>query len=413
MGYVADRWHKTRPKPGEPECGEHKGLVASKAHGSGKRWQARYDDPDGGERTSLHRTKTEAEAEIIKQESAKQTGSWIDPKAGRISVRDFALNTWLPAQGVINRTRDEYHATLNRYLFPEWGDRPMQSIKPSEAAAWQRLLSSKYELSGASPNRIAGIVRSVFTLAVIDRVIPISPFKGVKAPAMEYALVDPPDVAEVGKLIANAYSDRWAVMIEVAASTGLRSGELRGLRIGDVDFLRRTIRVEFQIVVEKGKAPYLDDVKTNAGRRVVPITKRTADLLSAYVQKYPPRQVGGITGLIFTTPEGGPIRSSTMSYALRSICRQAGVRDRHWHELRHHYASVLIAGRENPKVVQKRLGHKDVVTTLRTYSHLFSDADEKTRDVLEAAWAQTESSQQGGRIPEQGGTVVELPQVSS
>lgn len=85
----------------------------------------------------------------------------------------------------------------------------------------------------------------------------------------------------------------------------------------------------------------------------------------------------------------------------------AGTQARHLHELRHHYASVLMAGGENPKVVSKRLGHKDVMVTMRVYAHLFAEAEEKTRDVLDAAWGEpgetgreTESSAASGRIPE-------------
>jgi hypothetical protein len=153
MGYVADRWHKTRPGPDEAECGEHKGKVASSAHGKGKRWQARYDGPDGRERTSLHATRAEAEREIVKQEGAKLTGSWLDPKAGQVTVERFALDTWLPAQNIIGRTETEYRGVLNRYLIPAWGPRQIRSIKPSEAGAWQAGLVGKYELSGQTPNR--------------------------------------------------------------------------------------------------------------------------------------------------------------------------------------------------------------------------------------------------------------------
>jgi hypothetical protein len=107
MGYVADRWHLSRPGPDAPECGQHKGKVASKAHGVGMRWQARYDGPDGIERTSLHRTVVEAEREINKQEAAKLDGSWIDPKVGKTQVGEFALDTWLPAQEIGPRTEIE------------------------------------------------------------------------------------------------------------------------------------------------------------------------------------------------------------------------------------------------------------------------------------------------------------------
>lgn len=417
-GYVADRWHKTRPGPDEPECGEHKGLVASSVHGKGKRWQARYDDPTGRERTSLHRTKTEAEAEVIRQEAAKQSGSWLDPKAGVVTVEAFALETWLPAQAIIERTEREYRGALERYLIPEWGPRQMRSIKPSEAGAWQQLLVSRYKLSGGYPNRVARYVRGVFRLAVTDRVIAVSPFDGIKAPTLVEAVVDPPDLAEVRQLLAHAYKPLWAAMFEVAAQTGLRSGELRGMRLDKVDFLRKAYRVEEQLVYEKGKSQYLDDVKTGAGRRVLPLHQRTVDVLAAWVAAHPPARGGEWAGLVFAMPDGTPVGESTVDWALKNTCRKAGLRKRHLHELRHHYASVLIAGGENPKVVQRRLGHKDVMTTMRTYAHLFAEADEQTRAVLDAAWSDAgdtggvaESSESGGRIPESrtgGGRLVQV-----
>jgi integrase len=398
LGYVADRWHKSRPAPDEAECGEHKGLVPSAAHGKGKRWQARYDDPFGNERTSLHRTKAEAEAEIVRQESAKQTGSWIDPKAGTVTVERYALETWLPAQSVIGRSAHEYRGVLERYLIPEWGPRQMRSIRPSEAGAWQQLLTTKYGLSGSYPNRVARHVRGVFRLAVTDRIIPVSPFDGIKAPALVESPVDPPDIPEVRQIIAHAYKPLWAAMFEVAAQTGLRSGELRGMRVDKIDFLRRVYRVEEQLVYEKDKGMYLDGVKTSAGRRVLPLHQRTVDVLAAWVAEHPPPTAGKWAGLLWLMPGGEPVGDSTIDNALKSTCRKAGLRPRHLHELRHHYASVLIAGGENPKVVQKRLGHKDVMTTMRTYAHLFAEAEERTRSVLDAAWS--EFPEASGRIPE-------------
>lgn len=404
MGYVADRWHKTRPGPDETECGQHKGMVPAAAHGKGKRWQARYDDPNGKEITSLWATKVEAEREINKQEAAKDSGSWLDPKAGRITVERFARDAWLPAQSMISRSETGVVGLLERHLFSEWGPREIRSVKPSEAGAWQKLLITKYRLSGATPNRVARLGRSIFRLAVVDRVIPVSPFEKIPAPKMVQKAVQPPDIAEVRQLIAAAYSPRWAAMLELTALTGLRSGELRGLRLDRVDFLRRTMLVNQQLVQEKGKGLYFDDLKTGAGLRTLPVTQRALDLIAAYVTDHPVPEHGPAAGLIFTMPAAGLISRSTLDYAIKSICRKAGVRPRHWHELRHHYASVLIAGGENPKVVQKRLGHEDVMTTLRTYAHLFAEAEEQTRDVLDLAWTLPETGKESpetsGRIPE-------------
>jgi integrase len=403
MGYVADRWHKSKPAPGEPECGEHKGKVASSTHGIGKRWQARYDGPDGRERTSVHGTKTGAEAEVVKQESAKQRGSWLDPKAGAVTVERFAVDTWLPAQNIIGRTITEYRGALRRYLIPELGNRQMRSIRPSEAGAWQNLLTVKYELGGSYPNRVARYARSVFRLAVTDRVIAVSPFDGIKAPILVPAVVDPPDIAEVLDLVAAAYKPLWQTMFELAALTGLRSGELRAMRVQDLDTLRRLYRVEQQLVYEPGEGLFFDKLKTGAGRRVLPLNQRAIDLLAAYIAKHPAPAAGRWEGLIFTMPGGQPIGESTIDWALKATCGKASARPRHMHELRHHYASVLIAGGENPKVVQKRLGHKNVLTTMTVYAHLWAEAEEQTRDVLDTAWAKhapSDSSARGGRIPE-------------
>lgn len=402
MGYVVDRWHKSQPKPEEPQCGEHKGKVAAGAHGKGKRWQARYDGPDGRERASVWRTQVEAEREIIKQEHAKLTGSWLDPQAGKITVARFALETWLPAQDIVGRTEIEYRGVLRRYLIPEWGAREMQSIRPSEAGAWQRLLTSKYELTGTYPNKVARHIRSIFRLAVIDRVIAVSPFEGIKAPKAVETKVTPPDIAEVVRLVEHAYHDRWRAMLEFTALTGLRSGEIRGLDVRKIDWLRKQVRIERQLVYEAGRGHYFADLKTGAGKRVLPLNGRAVGLLAAYVKKFPPPLTGEWAGCVFLMPDAKPIGESTLDWALKSICRKAQVQPRHWHELRHHYASVLIAGGEQPNVVQARLGHKSVMVTLRIYVHLWAESKERTRSVLDEAWMAAEPSEPGGRLAESG-----------
>lgn len=378
MGHVRDLWHKKGPD------GQ---LERTSYYGSGKRWQARWETPDGDPKTRLFAKKVDAEKEVTKQDHAVLSGDYLDPEAGKVKVGTFALETWLPAQGIISRTEKEYRGVLNRYLIPEWGRKELRSIKPSQAGAWQALLVSKYELSGTTPNRVARHVRSIFRLAVIDRAIRISPFDGIKAPTLVESTVQPPDVDEVRQLIAAAYRPLFAAMFEVCALTGLRSGELRGMRLQKVDFLRKAYSVHEQLVYEVGKGLYLDDLKTGAGRRLLPLNQRAVDVLAAYVAKYPPPTSGRWAGLIFTMPDGLPVGESTVDWAIKATCRKAGVEPRHMHDFRHHYASVLIAGRENPKVVQKRLGHKDVLTTMRIYAHLFAEAEEQTRDVLDAAWA--------------------------
>ncbi|MFF9279578.1 tyrosine-type recombinase/integrase [Streptomyces griseosporeus] len=383
--------------------------MASAVHGQGKRWQARYLGPDGKERTSLWRTKPEAEKEVTTQESAKLSGSWIDPDRGKTKIERVVFDIWLPATNTIERTKREYRGVMNRYLIPEWAGREIRSIRPSEAGAWQNLLTTKYELAGTTPNRVARLVRSVFRLAVIDRMIPLSPFDGIKAPTLVAPQIDPPDVDTVRAILDEAHHDRWAVMTELDALTGLRSGEIRGLRLDKLRLLHKALDVHQQLIYEAGKGYYLDKLKTGAGRRTLPLTQRAVDLLAEYIAKYPPATSGPWAGLVFTMPDGQPIGESTLDWAFKAMCRKAGARPYRWHDLRHHYASVLIAGGENPKVVSKRLGHTDVAFTMRIYAHLFAEAEEQTRSVLDAAWGRSgetqreggaESSQATGMVPE-------------
>ncbi|MFJ5059062.1 tyrosine-type recombinase/integrase [Streptomyces nigra] len=402
-------------------------MVASNVHGKGKRWQARYIGPDGQERTSLWRTKPEAEREITKQESSKLDGSWVDPERGKMPVERVALDIWLPATSTVARTRYEYEGVLKRYLVPEWGGRQIRSIRPSEAGAWQNLLTTKYELTGQTPNRVARLVRSVFRLAVIDRMIPVSPFDGIRSPTAVAKEVHPPDIAQVIDLLEHAPSDLWRTMVELTAITGLRCGEIRGLRLPKIDFLRRELHVHQQLVYDVGSGLSLAGLKTGAGRRTIPLNQRAIDLLAAYVAKCPPPTTGEWEGLVFTMASGTPIWESSVTTAMGKMSKKAGLEECRWHDLRHHYASVLISGGENPKVVQKRLGHASVVTTLQIYSHLFAEAESKTRSVIDGAWtaareaaaggaekaASAESSRPTGRITESGGRKGALTQVKS
>ncbi|BBB00608.1 putative phage integrase [Actinacidiphila reveromycinica] len=378
MGYVHDLWYKKGPAGRK---------VQTKYHGKGKRWQARWETPDGEPKTRLFEKQVDAQKHVTKMDHAVLAGDYLDPEAGKVKVGDFALKTWLPAQDIKGRTEIEYRGVLDRYLIPEWGRRQIRTIKPSEAKAWQALLASKYELTGTTPNRVARHVRSVFRLAVFDKAIRASPFEGIKAPTLTETKVYPPDVAEARQIIAAAYTALWRAMFEVCALTGLRSGELRGMRLEKFDALRMAYRVDQQLVYERGKGMYLDDLKTGAGKRVLPLNRRAVDVIAAYVAGHPPPKNGPWAGLIFAMPGGKPIGESTIDWAIKQTCRYAKTEARHLHELRHHYASVLIAGGESPSVVQQRLGHKDVLTTLRIYSHLFNEAKETTRNVLDAAWA--------------------------
>ncbi len=133
-----------------------------------------------------------------------------------------------------------------------------------------------------------------------------------------------------------------------------------------------------------GKPPALGSLKTASSRRVVPLPAFVVDALAAHLAAYPP----GRDGLVFSGADGQPIARACLHRAWRKAIGEAGLpADTTWHLLRHTYASILIDGGESVTVVARRLGHANPSETLRTDSHLWPDSDDRTRQVVDAAFS--------------------------
>jgi integrase len=161
----------------------------------------------------------------------------------------------------------------------------------------------------------------------------------------------------------------------VLAGSGLRIGELLGLGTFDVDYLRRTIRVDRQRLQSGAIAP----LKTKTSRRTVPVGRTIVDALTNHLAAYP-----GTDEALFVDELGRPLTYTRWKKALAAASTSAGL-DVTSHDFRHFAASALISGGASVKQVQTFLGHASAVITLRTYAHLFPGDEDRTRDVLDAA----------------------------
>ncbi len=161
-----------------------------------------------------------------------------------------------------------------------------------------------------------------------------------------------------------------------------RQGEAFGLTVDRLNFLRRALTVDRQLVLLPGREPYLAPPKTAASVRTVPLPRVVVDSLAGHLAEYPP--LGD--GFVFTTERGRPLRRTSFSaQAWQPAVATAGLlAGTHFHDLRHFYASLLIRHGESVKVVQARLGHASAAETLDTYSHLWPDSDDRTREAVDA-----------------------------
>ncbi len=156
-------------------------------------------------------------------------------------------------------------------------------------------------------------------------------------------------------------------------SSGLRSGELLGLSVGDVDVLRRTVRVERQRLQSGELAPLM----SKASRRTVPVGQVVIDVLAGHLAAHPSE------GALFLDELGKPLAYRRWKRLLRDAATVAGV-ELTSHGLRHFAASALTSGGASVKQVQTFLGHSSAVITLRTYAHMFPGDEDRTRNVLDA-----------------------------
>ncbi len=340
------------------------------------RWRARYRTPTGAARSKTFPRKADAERFLALVEADKVRGTWVDPSEGRQRVGEY-VEGWREAQVWRPSTRAQVDSHLRRHILPTFGDRPLASVRPSEVQAWVRGLSER--LAPATVEVCYRYLVNIFKAAAQDRLIAQSPCVGVKLPKIERRQVDPLEVAEV-EALADAMPERYRALVVLAAGTGLRQGEAFGLTVPVVDFLRRRLTVDRQLVLV-GAQPEIGPPKTQASYRTVPVPDVVLTALSEHLAT-----IGaGEDGPIFTNDRGGPIRRTRFSEVWRPAVARAGLpTGTRFHDLRHFYASLLIRHGESVKVVQSRLGHASAAETLDTYSHLWPDSEDRTRAAVDA-----------------------------
>lgn len=357
------------------------------------RWRARYRTPDGKERSRTFDRKIDAERFLTSVEHDKLTGAYVDPAAGRLTFRDYA-EQWREVQIHRAATAASVEQHLRLHVYPRIGDRPLASIRPSEIQALVRSLDEG--LASSTISVVYGRVAAVFYAAVRDRIIPATPCVDIRLPKSPAAAALNVLTTEQVQALSASVPDRYAALVLAGAGTGLRPGELFGLAVDQIDFLRRTVRVNQQLVRVRGEGVRVGPLKTQGSYRDVPLPTVVGEALASHVEQWDPH---GELGLVFTNERNGPIQQHPFAAMWETARRKAGLPD--WatpHDLRHYYASVLIRSGASIKVIQTRLGHTSAKTTLDTYGHLFPDEADRTRAALDAELTRPRGVDRGAQL---------------
>jgi integrase len=343
-------------------------------------WRARFRDPEGKERARHFPTRARAQGWLDQQTAALVTGTYTSPKAGRVNFEEYA-NAWQASKVWRPSTRVLVKGNFERHVYPVLGRRRMSTIRPSEIQALVKGMSDK--LAPTTVTTTMRFVSCVFRAAVTDRVIASSPSVGITLPRRDKPRIVPLTVEQL-ELLDAALPDRLGALVTVGAGLGLRNGEALGLTLDRVDFLRRRVEVDRQMVTPPNNGlPALGPLKTESSARVIPLPDVVALRLARHIEEHGT----GPDGLLFTTLGGNPVRRNHFNDAWRAAVRQAGLpTGTRYHDLRHTYASALIAAGVSVRAVAAALGHADPGVTLRVYSHLWPSDEDRTRDAIDAAF---------------------------
>lgn len=364
------------------------------------RWRARYYGPDGKERSKTFSRRVEAEQFLAEKSVEMRTGTYVDPQDARTTLRDYA-EAWRAAQVHRASTADVTESNLRRHIYPTFGHRGLSTIRPTEVQGWVKLLTD--ELAPSTVASCYRLLSTVYKAAMADRMVTSTPCVGVRLPKQPKVRIVPLAVPAV-RALQEAMPDRARGTVAVAAGAGLRQGEVLGLSVDRVNFLRRELTVDRQLVTPKKGVPVLGPPKTAASYRTIPLPRTVVDALAAHIASYPLRELevfNSITQrverveLLFTNTAGEPWRRNRFAEIWRNAARRTEVPEADFHDLRHHHASLLIAAGCSVKVVQAQLGHANASETLDTYSHLWPEDDDRVRDAVDRAFELDTIDQEG------------------
>ena len=285
-------------------------------------------------------------------------------------IEDSVKNT------VRQRTYERYEQVARVHIKPAFGRIKLSALTPAHIRALYR---EKLD-AGLAPRTVRYIhvtLNKALKQAVADGLIPRNPASSVKPPKLTKKEIRPLDREQVRAFFDAVSGERLEPLYVLAVTSGLREGELLGLRWEDVDLETGTLQVR-RSLSEARSGRIFEAPKSGKGRNVR-LTQRALNALRAHRKRQLEERMklAGLWqdyGLVFPSQLGTPIGARNLNRSFKRHLERAGLpRSFRFHDLRHTCATLLLRQGVNPKFVQELLGHSDVSLTLNVYSHVLPD----------------------------------------
>jgi integrase len=356
------------------------------------RFMARYtiETSEGPKRKTIYGRKyKDVERKLPEARGDAARGLIFD--ADNLKLGEY-LDRWLSdsvADTVRPTTFERYEQIVRVHIRPVLGKLKLKNVTPAHVRG---LYHEKLEV-GLSPRTVQYIhvtLHKALKQAVADGLIPRNATEAVRPPQVRKEEIRPLTAEQVKTLFEAVRGDRLESLYVLAVHTGLRQGELLGLKWGDVDLEAGTLQVRCTLTTAKS-GPMLTAPKTKGSRRTVKLSPTVLEDLRNHLERQLREidQAGDLwreNGLIFASESGEPLkRHYITTHQFKPLLKRAGLPQIRFHDLRHTCATLLLSKNVNPKVVSEMLGHAAIAITLDTYSHVLPNMQSEAAQAMEDA----------------------------
>ncbi|MFD7442134.1 tyrosine-type recombinase/integrase [Streptomyces sp. NPDC059909] len=353
------------------------------------RYQARYLAPDGMDRPAPHtfRTKREADDWLAEKQAELRAGDWTDPDAANVPFGPYAA-TWITERGISASTADLYRSLLRNHLAPTFGSVVLVDITPAMVRGW-RVGRLNAGAGASSVAKSYALLRAVLSTAVEDRLIRRNPCR-VKGASVAPTPERPTATVQEVYALAGAIQPRYRALVLLAAFTGLRWGELVGLRRRDLDLAAGTVRVRRNVAELHSGKQMLKEPKSAAGKRTVAIPAVIVTDLVTHLAIY--AEVGP-DGRVFIGAKKATPRRNHFGKLWRKACDQVGIKGLHFHDLRHTGNTLAAATGASTRELMTRMGHSTARAAL-IYQHATAERERLIGQAVSAVVEQARKQDQ-------------------
>ena len=375
-------------------------MAKKRANGEGSirkrkdgRWEGRYTaghDPETGK--AIYKNvlgKTQADVKEKLKQAIGETQALDVTKAGKYTVGEW-MEVWFQDYAKI-KVRPSSHQTYQGYIHnhirPNIGDIPLEKLTSLDLQKFYKKLLTEGRvdrveakgqpkgLSAKTVRNIHQILSSALKLAQEQRLILTNPAEGCALPRVEHQEMKTLTTVQLASFFREARESGVFELYYLELATGLRRGELLGLKWEDVDLERGDLRVRRQVSRINGEVMEAP-LKTKNAYRTLPLAEDTVSVL-----REQRRKVGNSTW-VFPSSNGGPISPDSVLHMLHRVLKRAGLPKVRFHDLRHTFATLALQNGVDVKTVSGMLGHFSAGFTLDTYAHITSAAQRQAAQTM-------------------------------